>query len=137
MRYGAFLPKVILDRYCFFTKEDCVNYDTDTLLKDLNILTIDTLVVHRIGIAMYKFNNVPFLSVLNEHYKKNNVIHDFNTRAKDMIRVSLGTQTFSTVSARIWNAVIVKFNVTVSLSKFKESLKQYLFGNTLNISYPK
>ena len=23
---------------------------------------------------------------------------------------SLGTQTFSTVSARIWNAVIVKFN---------------------------
>ena len=54
-----------------------------------------------------------------------------------MFRVSLGTQTFSTVSARIWNAVIVKFNVNVSLSKFKESLKQYLMSNILIISYPK
>ena len=30
-------------------------------------------------------------------------MHDHNTRAKCMFRVSLGTQTFSTVSARIWN----------------------------------
>ena len=43
-------------------------------------------------------------------------MHDHNTRAKCMFRVSLGTQTFSTVSARIWNAVIVKINVNVSLS---------------------
>ena len=110
---------------------------TDPLFKDLNILTIDKLVVHRIGIAMYKINNDLFPSVLNELYKKNIVIHDHNTRAKDMFRVSLGTQTFSTVSARIWNAVIVKFNVNVSLSKFKESLKQYLMSNILIISYPK
>ena len=110
---------------------------TDPLFKALNILTIDKLVEHRIGIAMYKINNDLFPSVLNELYKKNNVIHDHNTRAKDMFRVSLGTQTFSTVSARIWNAVVVKFNVNVSLSKFKESLKQYLWSNTLIISYPK
>ena len=110
---------------------------TDPLFKDLNILTIDKLVVHRIGIAMYKINIDRFPSVLNELYKKNNVIHDHNTRAKDMFRVSLGTQTFSTVSARIWNAVIVKFNVNVSLSKFKESLKQYLMSNILIRSYPK
>ena len=43
----------------------------------------------------------------------------------------------NTVSARIWNAVIVKFNVNVSLSKYKESLKQYLMSNILIISYPK
>ena len=54
-----------------------------------------------------------------------------------MFLVSLGTQTFSTVGARIWNAVIVKFTVNVSLSKFKESLKQYLLSNTLIIRYPK
>ena len=77
---------------------------------------------------MYKINNDLFLSLLNELYKKNNVIHDHNTRAKYMFRVSLETQTFSTVSARIWNAVIVKFNVNISLSKVKESLKQYLMG---------
>ena len=49
---------------------------TDPLFKDLNILTIDKLVVHRIGIAIYKINNGLFPSVLNELYKKNNVIHD-------------------------------------------------------------
>ena len=86
---------------------------TDLLFKDLNkpYFTIDKLVVHRISIARYKINNGLFPSVLNEQYKKNNVIHDHNTRTKYMFRVSLGTQTFSTVSARIWNAVIVKFNV--------------------------
>ena len=110
---------------------------TDPLFKDLNILTIDKLVVHRIGIAMYKINNSLFPSVLNELYKKNNVIHDHNTRTKDMFRVSLGTQTFSTVSARIWNALIVKFNVNVPLTRFKVSLKQYLSSNILTISYPK
>ena len=99
---------------------------TDPLFKDLNILTIDQLVVHRIGIAMYKLNNGLFPSVLNELPKKNNVIHDNNTRTKDMFRVSLGTQTFSTVSVRIWNALIVKFNVNIPLTSFKVSLKQYL-----------
>ena len=110
---------------------------TDPLFKDLNILTIDKLVVHRIGIAMYKINNGLFPSVLNDLYKKNNVIHDHNTRTKDMFRVSLGTQTFSTVSARIWNALIVKFNVNVPLTRFKVSLKLYLSSNILTISYPK
>ena len=86
---------------------------------------------------MYKINNGLFPSVLNELYKKNNVIHDHNTRTKDMFRVSLGTQTFSTVSARIWNARIVKFNVNVPLTRFKVSLKQYLSSNILTISYPK
>ena len=50
-------------------------------------------------------------------------VHDHNTRTKDMFLVSVGTQT-STVSARIWNALIVKFNVNVPLTRFKVSLKQ-------------
>ena len=80
---------------------------------------------------------IKHLSVLNDLYKKNNVIHDHNTRTKDMFRVSLGTQTFSTVSARIWNALNVKFNVNVPLTRFKVSLKLYLSSNILTISYPK
>ena len=109
---------------------------TYPLLKDLNILTIDKLVVHRIGNAMYKIYNVFFPSVLNELlvYKKNNVIHDHNSRTKDMFRVSLS---LSTVSVRIWNALIVKFNVNVPLTRFKSLLKQYLSSNILTISYPK
>ena len=60
---------------------------TDPLFKDLNILTIDILVVHRIGIAMYKINNSLFPSVLNELYKKNNVIHDHNTQEQKICSV--------------------------------------------------
>ena len=85
---------------------------------------------------MYKINNGLLPSVLNELYKKNNVIHDHNTRTKDMFRVSLGTQTFSTVSARIWNALIVKFNVNVPLTRFKVSLKQYLSSNIRHEIFP-
>ena len=100
-------------------------------------MTIDKLVEHRIGIEMYKINNGLFPPVLNELYKKNNAIPDHNTRTKHMFRVSLGTQTFSTVSARIWNALIVKFNVNVPLTGFNVSLKQYLSSKILTISYPK
>ena len=38
--------------------------------------------------------------------------------------VSLETQTLSTLSAGIWNGLIVKFNIKVPLYKFNESLKQ-------------
>ena len=74
---------------------------------------------------------------INKLHKKNNVIHDHNTRTKDVFRVLLGTQTLSTVSARIWNALSVKFNVNVPLTMFNVSLKQYLSSNMLTISYPK
>ena len=54
-----------------------------------------------------------------------------------VFHLEVGTQTFSTVSARIWNALIVKFNVNVPLTRFKVSLKLYLSSNILTISYPK
>ena len=50
-------------------------------------MAIVKLDIHRIGIAMYKINNNLIPSVLNELYKKNNVIHDHNTRTKDMFRL--------------------------------------------------
>ena len=58
-------------------------------------------------------------------------------RTKDTFRVSLANQTFSTVGSRIWNALIVKFNVNLPLTRFKVSLKQYLSSNILTVSYPK
>ena len=67
---------------------------TDSIFKDLNILTIDKLVVHRIGNAMYKINNEMYPSVLNDLYKKNNDVHAHNTRTKDMFCISLGIQFF-------------------------------------------
>ena len=54
-----------------------------------------------------------------------------------MFRISNESQTFSSVGAKIWNALNIKINVNVTLIKFKNSLKVYLLSNTLVINYPK
>ena len=110
---------------------------TAPIFKELQILTIDKLVVHRIAIVMYKFNNGLLPAVLNTLYKKNNEIHSYNTRSKDMFHVALGTQTFSNISARIWNALIIKIDINVPMFKFKDSLKLFLLDNILTITYSK
>ena len=70
---------------------------------------------------MYKQNIDPFSPVL----KKIMLYIIITQEQKIMFRGSLGTL-FSTASARIWIALIVKFNVDVPFSKFKISLKLYL-----------
>ena len=84
---------------------------------------------------MYKFNNGLLLAVLKTLYKKNNEVHSYNTRSKDLFRIALGTQTFSNISARIWNALIIKIDINVPMFKFKNSLKLFLLNNTLTITY--
>ena len=106
---------------------------TAPIFRDLEILTIDQLIVHRIGTVMYKFNYGLLPNVLNTMYRKNCEIHSYNTRNKDMFRISSGMQTFSNISARIWNSLMVNLNIDVSLIKFKESLKQYHLNNVLII----
>ena len=110
---------------------------TAPIFRDLEILTIDQLIAHRIGTVMYKFNYGLLPDVLNTMYRKNCEIYSYNTRSKDMFRISSGTQTFSNISARIWNSLMVNLDIDVSLIKFKESLKQYLLNNVLIIKYTK
>ena len=82
-------------------------------------------------------NYVLLPNVLNTMYRKNCEIHSYNTRSKNIFRISSGTQTFSNISARIWNSLMVNLDIDVSLIKFKESLKQYLLNNVLIIKYTK
>ena len=104
---------------------------------ELQILTVDKFVIHRIVIVMYKVNNGLLPAVLNTLYKKNNEIHSYNTRSKDLFRTALGTQTFSNISARIWNALRIKIDINVPIFQFKDSLKLFLLNTTLTITYPK
>ena len=64
------------------------------IFRDLEILTIDKLIVHRIGTNMYKFNYGLLPNVLTTMYRKNCEIHSYNTRSKDMFRISSGTPIF-------------------------------------------
>ena len=112
---------------------------TDPLFKDMEILIIDRLVIHRIGILkyMYKLNSGLLPKVLCNFFKKNNEIHNYNTRTKNMFRISHESQTFSPVGAKIWNALSIKIDINVTLIMFKNSLNVYLLSNTLVINYPK
>ena len=57
---------------------------TAPIFRDVEILTIDQLIVHRIGTVMYKFNYGLLSDVLNTMYRKNGKIHSYNTRSKNM-----------------------------------------------------
>ena len=48
---------------------------TAPIFKDLTILTIDKLIVHRIGITMYKYSNGLLPDVFNALYIKNSETH--------------------------------------------------------------
>ena len=84
---------------------------------------------------MYKFSNGFLPDVFNTLYIKNCEIHTYSTRSKNLYHVLLGTQTFSNISAQIWNSLT--FNVNVTFIKFKDSLKLYLLNNTLLINSTK
>ena len=110
---------------------------TAPIFKELQILNVDKFVVHRIAIVMYKSNNGLLPAVLNTLYKKKNEIHSYNTRSRDLFHVALGTQTFLNISARIWNALIIKIDINVPIFKFKDSLKVFFLDNILTITYSK
>ena len=76
---------------------------TAPIFKYLKIFTIDKLIVHRIGITMYRYSNGLLPDVFNTLYIKNSEIHAYSTRSKDLYHVLPGTQTFSNITAKIWN----------------------------------
>ena len=82
---------------------------------------------------MYKYTNDMLPSVMQELYKKNNEIHTYDTRNKDLFRIDKGQKglniyliSYSNISARLRNALIPKLNTNVSLPKFKSWLKTIL-----------
>ena len=86
---------------------------------------------------MYNFKNGLLPTVLNALYKENNEIHTYATGTKNMFCISVGIQFSSSVSAKIWNALMFHIDGNVPLVKFKQSLKLYFLNNTLVISYSK
>ena len=74
---------------------------------------------------------------VTQMFSKNKDIHSHDTRNKKLLRVSVGTKNVTYLSARIWNAIVSKININVSLSQFKVILKIYLLHNPLVYIYSK
>ena len=86
---------------------------TENIFKELHILPIDKVYVSRVGIFMYKQEHGLLPEVMDSLYIKTNAIHFHNTRNANKFRISTGTETFSHISARIWNALESKIDVSV------------------------
>ena len=84
---------------------------------------------------MYKLSNGFLPEVFNTLYIKNIEIHTYSTRSKDLYHILPETQTFSNISAKIWNSLTVNIIVNVTFIQFKESIKLYLLNNTLHCTY--
>ena len=86
---------------------------------------------------MYKYHNNLLPCSISQLYAKNDSIYDHNTRCSNLLRVPIGSKSFTSVSGRIWNVLnnIIVFDVPIS--KFKSLLKQYLLYNSLTLTYSK
>ena len=110
---------------------------TDPIYKDLAILPFDKIFIDRIGITMFKVEYELLPKSVIQMFSKNRDVHSHDTRKKNLLRVTTGTKNFTYLSARIWNAIVSKININISLSQFKYKLKIYLLHNTLVYTYSK
>ncbi len=116
------------------------NISSDTLFRRLDILPLHKLVYNRIGMMMYKFANNLLPDVMNDLYITNNSIHSHYTRQCNMLHINKGnlnvyTHSFKFTSAHIWNFLQSKFNVNVSIAKFKKVFKAFLHDNNIHRLY--
>ena len=84
---------------------------------------------------MCKYFNNLLPECIAQLYLRNDSIHEHNTRGSQPLRVPLGSKTFSSLSARIRNALAIKLSCNVSFSLFKRNLKLFLLRNELVINY--
>ena len=78
---------------------------TEIIFKELGILPIENIFIERVGVFMFKYKNGLLPPVMTDLYLRNNEIHNYETRNCNKFSIASGTETFSHVSARIWNAL--------------------------------
>ena len=72
---------------------------------------------------MYKLSNGLRPEARNELYIKINKIHHYPTKNCDKYHIQISTDSFSNVSARIWNVITTNIDVNISFMQFKIVLK--------------
>ena len=104
----------------------------------LDILTFKQLVIHRIGILMFKnhFECVP--SVIKYLFTTNSSAHSYNTRNKHKLRAACGKHNFMYsnfrfVGIKIWNYITDHLDINITLPKFKKMLKIFIQTNDIKL----
>ena len=118
------------------------NISSDILFKNLQILPLNKLIHHRIGIMMFKYANGLLPQVMDDLYTTNSNVHSHFTRQFHLLHINKGsinvfTRSFANTSARVWNSLQSNIDVFVPLPTFKRVLKMYLMYHSLQLHYPK
>ena len=100
---------------------------TNDLFVQLQILPFKKLVIHRIGLQMFK-NNLGYIpKAVESLFITNSDIHKYNTRNKDKMRSAYGKHefmysNFRFVGIHIWNYILDHLDVNVTLPEFKKNI---------------
>ena len=111
---------------------------TNDLFVQLQILPFKKLVIHRIGLQMFK-NNLGYIpKAVESLFITNSDIHKYNTRNKDKMRSAYGKHefmysNFRFVGIHIWNYILDHLDVNVTLAKFKKTFKTHILAD--NFTY--
>ena len=109
---------------------------TDPTFKDIEVLPLAKLRHCRMYKIFYKLQP----TVINKMYGQNVDTHTYSTRQKYHLHVATGdsdfyTKSFYCSSILIWNDIMNKVDISVSLFKFKKLLELYLLSNDLRLVY--
>ena len=109
---------------------------TDPLFKNMKILSLDKIVIHRIGMQMHKYHHNKLPDVITDLFTEHKLHHHHNTRHRHNFRHPLGKQeymyrNFSFIGIYVWNHINSKTNINLSAqySTFKYTFKEYLLYN--------
>ena len=112
---------------------------TKEIFLKLNILPFKDLVVHRIGIQVFK-NSIGFLpNAVENLFTSNATVHNYNTRNKHKLRAARGIHqyvysTFLFVGIKVWNYITDHINTQVSLPKFNKILKIHIQSDAFTLT---
>ena len=111
---------------------------TNDLFVQLQILPFKKLVIHRIGLQMFK-NNLGYIpKAVKSFFTTNSDIHKYNTRNRDKMRSAYGKHefmysNFRFVGIHIWNYILDHLDINVTLPKFKKTFKKHILAD--NFTY--
>ena len=111
---------------------------TNDLFVQLQILPFKKLVIHRIGLQMFK-NHLGYIpKAVKSLFTTNSDIHKYNTRNRDKMRSAYGKHefmysNFRFVGIHIWNYILDHLDINVTLPKFKKTFKTHILAD--NFTY--
>ena len=77
----------------------------NTLFLSMEVLSLMKIFLYKVGLIMYKYSNNLLPECISLLYLRNDSIHEHNTGGCHQLRVLHGAETFSNISARIWNVL--------------------------------